>query len=431
MADSGEAGYAARVRALSERVVAAQRGIRVLDAVKWDDAVRAAFLAADGREPPRVDRAYYERAPLGFDVEATRDALRRIERDVTSQLGRTNPAGALLTRMCDEYLEVIDLLEARGTPEFARLSSRLYGSAKDAFHAGGPSLADLATSLDEALRGIDESAFLEQAARDIPTERAVSILQQRLDRHFDDPADPVRVTVSDGIVADAAAGSETIKLRKDATWSDRDLRVLEAHEGWVHVGTTLNGRSQPVCTFLGKGTPSTTITQEGLALLVEILAGISHPARLRRVTDRVHAIRLAEEGAGFVEVFARLREQGRSRDEAWTVCARVFRGSTPDGGPFTKDLAYQKGFVQVYNFMQVAVRRGRLDRIPLLFCGKLTLDDVGVLADLHQQGLLAAPRYLPPPLSDLSGLAAWLAYASFLNRVDLQQVEADYARLLA
>ena len=424
-----EDGYREQVRGLSDRIVAAQRGIRILDAIKWGDDVRVAFFASGCRELPRVGPDYY--APLGFDLPEARETFRAIERDVASRLGPVNPAGKLMSRMCDQYLEVLDLLEARGTREFGRISRHLYGSPGDAFHAGGPSLDDLASSLDEALRGFDESSFLEEAAQDIPTPRAVELLQARLDRVFSDPASPVNVRESDGIVADAAAGSDYIKLRKDALFSERDLRVLEAHEGWVHVGTTLNGLRQPVCTFLSKGTPSTTITQEGLALLVEILSGTSHPARLRRVTDRVHAIALAESGANFLEVFEAMQERGRSPEEAWVTGVRVFRGSTAEGAPFTKDLAYHKGFVQVYNFLQLAVRRGKVDRIPLLFCGKLTLDDVGTVAELVEQRLIEPPRYLPPPLADLNGLAAWLAFGSFLNRVDLEQVEADYARLLA
>ena len=99
-------------------------------------------------------------------------------------------------------------------------------------------------------------------------------------------------------------------------------------------------------------------------------------SRLRRVTDRIRAIHLAEQGATFVDVFERLRGDGRGPEEAYATCVRVFRGSTPEGGPFTKDLAYSKGFVMVYNFIRLAVRRGRLERIPLLFCGKLDLADV-------------------------------------------------------
>ena len=240
------------------------------------------------------------------------------------------------------------------------------------------------------------------------------------------------MTESDGIVADAAAGSDYIKLRKDVQFSERDLRVLEAHEGWVHVGTTLNGQRQPYCTFLAKGTPSTTITQEGLALLVEILAGVSHPTRLRRITDRVHAIALAESGANFVEVFDALIERGRTRDEAYATAVRVFRGSTPDASPFTKDLAYHKGFVAIYSFMQIAVRRGRLDRIPLLFCGKLTARGRRHAlrprrAAARRAAALPAAAGRRPERPRRRGSRT----RSFLERLDLAQVEADYARLLA
>src|SRR3546814_9747867 len=42
----------------------------------------------------------------------------------------------------------------------------------------------------------------------------------------------------------------------------RDVRALEVHEGLVHVGTTLNGLNQPICTFLSKGPPSSTVRSE-------------------------------------------------------------------------------------------------------------------------------------------------------------------------
>ncbi|MDX1649601.1 MAG: DUF1704 domain-containing protein, partial [Myxococcota bacterium] len=185
------------------------------------------------------------------------------------------------------------------------------------------------------------------------------------------------------------------------------------------------------CTFLGKGTPSTTLTQEGLALLIEVLAFASHPVRLRRVIDRTRAIAWAEHGAGFLDVYRRLQDEGRAEADAWQTCVRVFRGSLPDAGPFPKDLAYAKGFVQVYNFLRLAVRRGRLDRIPLLFCGKIALDEVGTLADLVEEGLVAPPRHLPPPTQDLRALSAWMAWSNLLNRLDLARLEADFAPLLS
>src|SRR5262245_29680746 len=177
-----DASYADRVRALSERLVAAQKGIRVLDAVTWGEELQAAFSASICRGLPKAAGGYYHRTPLASDPADARAAFRDIQRDIAAQLGRANPAGQLMHRMCDEYLEVIELIAARGTPAFGEISVHLYGSASDAFHAGGPSLTDLATTLDQALRAIDESAFLDRSQHEIPTPQAVVLLQQRLDR---------------------------------------------------------------------------------------------------------------------------------------------------------------------------------------------------------------------------------------------------------
>src|SRR5690606_29401269 len=98
------------------------------------------------------------------------------------------------------------------------------------------------------------------------SEKAMTILRERLKGYFQDPDEQVHVKLSDDILSDASAGAEWIKLRQDATFSEREIRVLEVHEGWVHVGTNMNGLSQPVCTFLSKGPPSSTLNQEGLAI---------------------------------------------------------------------------------------------------------------------------------------------------------------------
>ncbi|HWV09913.1 MAG TPA: tyrosine/phenylalanine carboxypeptidase domain-containing protein, partial [Pseudomonas sp.] len=124
--------YQLIVRALSDRIVEAQTPIRVLDAVKWDDSVRKAFLKDKGRELPAIDRAYYEARPLAFDPAAKKLELQNIERDITRQLGQFNPVGQIMRRMCREYRMVIRMLEARGTPDFGLISQELYGAASDA-----------------------------------------------------------------------------------------------------------------------------------------------------------------------------------------------------------------------------------------------------------------------------------------------------------
>jgi uncharacterized protein (TIGR02421 family) len=421
--------YEARVRALSDRLVEAQRPIRILDAIKWDDGVERAFFAADARELPPVTRDYYQRRALPFDSAAKRAELLALERDVRRQLGAYNPAGRLLARTCEEYRQVVDLLEARGTLAFSALSERLYGGAGDCFHAGEPTLVDLGRQLAGTLDNLAQEAAFAADADAVEAEEAVAVLASRLGSFFGNGAS-VRVRLSDGIVADAAAGSDYVKLRADARFTARELRLLEVHEGWVHLGTTLNGQSQPVCTFLGKGPPSATATQEGLAVLTEVLAFASHPGRVRRLTHRVEGVALAEAGANFLDVYRFFLQEGYDRHESYHNAVRIFRGSLPAGcGPFTKDLCYSRGFVQVYNFIRSAVARGMLRRVPLLFCGKTSLADVKTLAQLVEEGLVEPPRFLPPPFADLQALCAWMCYANFLHGLSARRVEEDYAGL--
>lgn len=420
--------YQNTVRSLSDRIVLAQTPIRVLDAIKWDDSVRQGFLKHKGKAMPEVDRAYYESRPLAFDPVAKKLEFQNIERDITRQLGQFNPVGQIMRRMCKEYRMVIRMLEARGTPDFGLISQELYGAASDAFHAGDPTLSDLGLMLSDYLNKIDDRGDLKDEPKTLTAKDAVGLLQSRLSAVFGD--ETIRVLESDGIVADAAAGADYIKIRSDALFNERDVRALEVHEGLVHVGTTLNGQNQPVCTFLAKGPPSSTVTQEGLAILMEVIAFASYPSRLRKLTNRTRAIHMAEEGADFLEVYQFYREQGYGMGESYGSASRVFRGSSPDGLPFTKDLSYLKGFIMIYNYIQLAVRKGKLEQIPLLFCGKTTLEDMRTLRQLVDEGLVVPPKYLPSQFRDLNALSAWMCFSNFLNHLSLDRIEADYANIL-
>lgn len=423
------AEYRQTIRALSDRLVEAQTPIRVLDAIKWDEGVREGFLKARGGKLPAVDRDYYRNRPLSFDANDKKQQFQQIERDITRQLGQFSPVGQIMRRMCREYRMVIRMLEARGTPDFGLISQELYGSASDAFHAGDPTLADLGLMFSTFLDNIAGRSDLKDEPKTLNAAEAVALLQGQLNGVFGDEA-VVRVFESDGILADAAAGADYIKIRADALFNERDVRALAVHEGLVHVGTTLNGLNQPVCTFLAKGPPSSTITQEGLAILMEVIAFTSYPTRLRKLTNRTRAIHMAEEGADFLQVFQFYRDQGYSAEDSYSNSIRVFRGSTPDGLPFTKDLSYLKGFILIYNYIQLAVRKGKLEQIPLLFCGKATLEDMRTLRQLVDEGLVVPPKYLPAQFSDLNALSAWMCFSNFLNHLSLERVEADYANIL-
>jgi uncharacterized protein (TIGR02421 family) len=421
--------YEGMVRCLSDRLVEAQRPIRVLDAIKWDDDVERAFFEKKCCELPPVMRDYYLGRPLPFDPEQKFHEFHGIERDIRRQLGEFNAPGQIMSRMCQEYREVVRLLTHRGSRAFAEISERLYGSASDSFHAGDPNLADLGHMMSDILDNLSHDTIFGREEGTLDARQTVELLSQRLSQYFQEQAQ-VRVQLSDGIVADAAAGSDYIKIRESARFTPRQVRLLEVHEGWVHLGTTLNGLNQPVCTFLSKGPPSSTITQEGLAVITEIIAFASHPGRVRRLTNRIEGVAMAEAGANFLEVYRYFLEEGYDAKESYQHTMRIFRGSLPEGcGPFTKDLCYSKGFVLIYNFIRLAVSRGLVRRVPLLFCGKANLADVKMLAQLVEEGLVVPPRFLPPQFADLHALSAWMCYANFLNRLSLKRIEDDYAGL--
>ena len=407
--------YQALIRSFSDRLVEAQRPIRLLEAIKWDSSIEEAFFAAGGKELPPVSRDYYAHRSLPFDPDQKCGEFRALERDLRRRLGFCNPAGQMLLRMCEEYRQVVDLLMLRGTPGFSILSERLYGSSGDSFHAGEPTLADLGQLLSGILDNLSQEAVFCQDEPRLDARQAVEMLRGRLSAFFKDE-DAVHVRIADDLAADAAAGCDYIKIREDAHFSPREVRLLEVHEGWVHLATTRNGQAQPICTFLSKGPPSTATTQEGLAVLTEVLAFASHPGRVRRLSNRIEGVALAEAGANFLDVYRFFLRQGHEPRDSYQQTMRIFRGSLPDGcGPFTKDLCYSRGFVQVYNFIRLAVKRGQARRVPLLFCGKTNLADMKTLTQLVEDGLVAPPRHVPPMFADLHALSAWMCFANFLG----------------
>jgi uncharacterized protein (TIGR02421 family) len=421
------------MRELSDRLVKAQRPIRILDALKWGPEIQHAFFASGFKELPKVNVDFYAQIPLTFNPEEKVAEFYALERDIRSQLGQLSGVGKIMQRMCRDYREVIRLLQARGTPEFPNISQELYGSSGDAFYVGAPTLKDLALTVSQVLGNLGTQVITEADSKHYTSEEAVEILNQRLAGYFapgDHEPAPVRVRISDGIIADASAGAEMIKIRKGARFSERDLKVMEVHEGWVHLATTLNGLSQPICTFLSKGPPSATQTQEGLATIMEVFTLASYPGRVQRITNRITAISMAEQGANFLEVFNFFLEEGLDEETSYHSAARVFRGCPLDQGAFTKDLAYSKGFILIYNYIRLAIQRGLLSRIPLLFLGKTTLEDIAILADLLEEGLVIAPKYVPPQFRDLAALSAWMSYSLFLNRLDVQCLAVEYKQIL-
>jgi len=329
-----------------------------------------------------------------------------------------------------EYRDVVRMLSARGKPLFYAYSRKLYGSPKEKFPDGKATVRDLGHVMYEILTKVDDKLLGQSFERNLTSADAVAELNLRFASYFGGAS--IQVQADDSIIADAAAGSDYVKIRTGAKFSQRDIDILEVHEGWVHVATSLNGQHQTVAKWLAKGPPRTVAVQEGLAALLEIFTFRMYPRRARRLNDRIIAIDKAEDGASFLDVYEWFRTEGYDEEECFHNTRRIFRGGVVEGGaPFTKDACYCKGVVLNYAFIWSAIQQNRADLIPYLFVGKVAHEDVPVLARRAAEGVIKEPRYLPPMFRDLNGLAMWMAYSTFFAKLDTTEIGNYYGKLFA
>jgi uncharacterized protein (TIGR02421 family) len=410
--------YKNSILELSLQLNEIQRPIQILDAIKWDDQVEEFIIKNKFKEIPTID---YSKRPLKYDAQKKLQELKQLRLKIDKELGKNDPIGAILIRNCLQYEDVINMLLVRGKPQFYDYSQKLYGSPSETMGDGKTKLSEMAHVMNDLLNKLDGNILGENFERNLTSQDVVDQLSVRLGQYFQ--GEKIKVKLSDGIVSDASAGSDYIKIKNGMKFSKKDLDIFEVHEGWVHLGTTLNGQQQPFAKWLAKGPPCSTVTQEGLAVLMELFNFALFPRRAKRLNDRLFAALMVEEGADLLQVIEFFRGKGQEERQAIKNAGRVFRGAPLTGGsPFTKDIAYLKGFVMIYNFMQTAIKKREMELIPFLFAGKVTLEDLPVLFEYHQEGIITQPKYLPPQIRDLNGLAIWMAFSNFLNRMKIEDL---------
>jgi uncharacterized protein (TIGR02421 family) len=252
---------------------------------------------------------------------------------------------------------------------------------------------------------------------DIPAEMFAQRLQAAIDLFFTD--DRVEVVIDPALPSKAIAGSKRVRLRAGAMFSELDLNQLLEHEACVHSATMLNGRQQKNLRVLALGAPRTTRTQEGIAVLAELITMSMDVSRLRRIALRIKAVAMALNGADFIEVFRSFLAAGQTEEESYQSTVRCFRGGDVTGkAVFTKDTVYLKGMMEVYAFLATCIHSDRPELALALFAGRQTLGDVVELAPYFDDGFLQLPRYVPAWARDLRRLASVFACNSFFMRID-------------
>lgn len=403
---------------ISDQLYQASKSIRILRNVNWHSSVKETFFAQGEQRLPEVEYPNIEISDTLAEIKKARKLISKGSRFA-------NWANGIADKLENSAL----LLKNLGQPAFFDYSSKLYGAPKYLLPDNKSNSLDLASHFEAMYQNIDKLNLDVKGRTDLPASEVQSRMKEEVDSMFGE--DAPSVIIDKEVSSKAIAGRRRIRIRESALFSDMDIDQLIHHEAFIHVATSINGHNQPKLKILAASHPGTTKTQEGLAVFAEFITGHLDLDRLRRLSDRIIAIQMAIDGADFIEVYRYYKAKNTRKEDAFENARRVFRGGVITGGaPFTKDIVYLDGLLNVHNFLRTIVSEGRADLLPLLFVGKLDIEDMAELVQFKKMGLLNEPKYVPPWIKDLRFLLTYLAYSSFLNSVKLKNMQEHYRKMM-
>lgn len=317
------------------------------------------FFSSKFRIPPEFRYSQLSLNPFEFKRRLYSLPIERI-RDISLRL--------LYQHVIDSYADKIDIISSIGTPRFLYNSLRYFGEPDEMDLSNARYILHCSTTPD----GFEE----------------MNLTPEDVKNYFTDVVNgygfQCKIEISRQIVAKVLIlnSRKTIKIRRNARFSEKSLRALSEHEVGVHMLTTINSRLQPVKLFR-IGLPRNTLTQEGLAILSEYTSGNISIGRLKILALRVIAIDMMIKGKGFVRTFEYLMDTGlMNEEESFYLTSRIFRG-----GGFTKDYLYLTGFrdiLKIYN------ENGDLRN---LLIGKTSVEFLDVINEMIDRGIFMPPTY--------------------------------------
>ncbi len=335
---------------MDARLVAIAKKIRILGTLSWPSTMLDTFLDGWRNGNPMLPEPPREASHHDENLSALAS--------LRTEIDQSDPAGRFLDDTAGSYAMAARMIDVRGTPEFLDIGRVLYGMPGDPLPGSKLTHLHAAEQLLSATASLKDAGVQLEPSYLIGSEGARDEMQAQLDAFFG--VGVVRAVVDRDLGSKAAAGGSNVRIRGGTGFSHSEIAQLLEHEAYVHAATALNGRQQPVLTSMSLASPRSTLTQEGLATLAELVTRTIDIARLRRIALRIKAIAMALDGADFIQVFRFFLEEGQSEDESVRSAMRVFRGGDPRGRyVFTKDVVYVQGLVAVHTFLRKAIATHR------------------------------------------------------------------------
>lgn len=407
-----------KITLLDNEICQSAKKIKVLNALTWPAGAEEQFLESWKKGTPKLPVIQLKRVDLSDNIEALEKIVLRCDQE--------NPVEKYLAETAESYANAGRMLHAIGTTDFTNYSAKIYGRPDMVYKLQGLSAVDGARFFLKVTDDLLGNVAIQPTEFDISAQEFAGWLKTEVDEFFDH--DAVEVVIDQNMSSKALAGATRIRVRGNAVFSALDKDQLLYHEAFVHTATQLNGKKQPNLKSLGLGAPRTTRTQEGIAVLAELMTNAMDINRLRRIALRVIAVKMALDGADFIEVFKFFHDAGQSEVESCRSAQRIFRGgAVKDKIVFTKDSVYLQGLFEVHTFLRIAIRDNKPNLVRNMFAGRLTIADVIRLEPYFESGWLNAPVYLPTWAADLRRLAAMMAYSAFITKINLDVVTMERA----
>lgn len=268
----------------------------------------------------------------------------------------------------DSYADKVDIIASIGTGRFLYNSLRYFGE---------PGVNDIenARYIIHCSSTIDEPEILNLDAYAV-----ADYFRKEVQKYgFECKLEITRNIIAKVLILNTR---KTIRIRKDAMFSDKSLHALSEHEVGVHMLTTINSRQHPLNVFR-LGTPVNTRTQEGLAILSEYLSGNMSVKRLQILALRVLVIDMMLRGFDFSQSFHAIMAMADLTEiQAFYIVARIYRG-----GGFTKDYLYMSGFRDVLRYYK------QDNDLTNLLVGKTSIQYINLITEMIDRKLISAPRF--------------------------------------
>lgn len=396
------------------------RPIKLLSSISWPSKVEVEFFNHFRKGHRPLLNFQYDKLDFSNEKKELQSLL--------TQLSESEPTHIFTSQTIKSYINGIDMIHSVGTSRFQELSIFEYGVPSHKLFGSEYSHLETAKKILKTYHEFDHP-YMEDLSEEYDAKKLKKYLKKETLDFFGE--DAPKIVITDKITSKASAGRTKVSIRENALFSEYDLEQLLIHEVMTHSLTAINGCLQKGLSLLGQGAPRTTKTQEGLATFSEVITGNMDLIRLKRISLRVIALDMALNGADFYDLFQFFIDNEQDEKESFLSASRILRGGDAKGGiVYTKDGVYLEGLIRVHSFFRWAFKTRNLDLAHLLFCGRLDINDVFLLKDDFESGVIGHPKYLPKWYQRLDLFAGKMAFSMVLNGINLENVEKHYSSKL-